>query len=641
MTVICGAPTRWRSVPAFCGQANYGYDGASRLASVSDGNGNSAAYSYVANSPLVGHIMFKRSSTTEMTTTNQYDYLNRLTSVSSTGGASGAVPVSFNYAYNSANQRTRSTLVDNSYWAYAYDALGQVTSGHKHWYDNSVAAGQQFDYAFDTIGNRQTTWEGGDASGANQRQANYTNNILNQITSRDAPGYIEVQGASIATNTVTVNGATAYRKWEYFRDELAVTNTSSPVWQNITVTNTSQFGASGYAYVPETPENYTYDQDGNLASDGRWTYTWDAENRLVWQTSFAGAPTGSKYQLNYTYDYQCRRVQKTVWTNNGSGYIASYTNRFLYDGWNVVAISDGYNNLLYTFTWGKDLSGTMQGAGGVGGLISMTVNSGSNAGTYFYCYDGNGNVASLVSASTGAIAAQYDYGPFGEVIRATGPMAKLNPFLFSTKYYDWETGLYYYGYRYYNPSTGTWPSRDPIGELGGKNLYGFVKNNPVSNADKFGFLPFCNGCTKHNEVIPLKVEWEIGTPDKTPGQIEGLQQALRGVENLGKADTILKLLDGNASILFPPPDLTQNTINDVLQFLEVNLFGRIKYKVCANLGPRFVFFGSDQWDWITETEGWDPSDKNTYHSGGDAVQDVSRFLETMEVAIKSKYPDSP
>ena len=129
----------------------------SRLASVSDGNGNSATYSYLANSPLVGQIVFASNMTTRMTTTNQYDYLNRLTSISSTGGASGAVPVSFNYAYNSANQRTRSTLVDNSYWAYAYDALGQVTSGHKHWSDNTVAAGQQFDYAFDTIGNRQTT----------------------------------------------------------------------------------------------------------------------------------------------------------------------------------------------------------------------------------------------------------------------------------------------------------------------------------------------------------------------------------------------------------------------------------------------------------------------------------------------------
>jgi RHS repeat-associated protein len=51
------------------------------------------------------------------------------------------------------------------------------------------------------------------------------------------------------------------------------------------------------------------------------------------------------------------------------------------------------------------------------------------------------------------ISANCNYGPFGEVIRATGPMAKVNPFMFATKYYDWETGLYYYGHRYYNPNT--------------------------------------------------------------------------------------------------------------------------------------------------------------------------------------------
>jgi RHS repeat-associated protein len=77
-------------------------------------------------------------------------------------------------------------------------------------------------------------------------------------------------------------------------------------------------------------------------------------------------------------------------------------------------------------------------------------------------------------------------GPFGEVIRATGPMAKVNPFMFSTKFYDWETGLYYFGYRYYNPSTGRWPSRDPMGEKGGLNLYLIVANCPVTDSDYLG-----------------------------------------------------------------------------------------------------------------------------------------------------------
>jgi RHS repeat-associated protein len=75
-------------------------------------------------------------------------------------------------------------------------------------------------------------------------------------------------------------------------------------------------------------------------------------------------------------------------------------------------------------------------------------------------------VMALVNAADGSVAARYEYGPFGELLRATGPVAKANPFRFSTKYQDEETGLVYYGYRYYDPSTGRWPNRDPLGEPG-------------------------------------------------------------------------------------------------------------------------------------------------------------------------------
>ncbi|MEI6782478.1 MAG: RHS repeat-associated core domain-containing protein, partial [Verrucomicrobiota bacterium] len=82
-------------------------------------------------------------------------------------------------------------------------------------------------------------------------------------------------------------------------------------------------------------------------------------------------------------------------------------------------------------------------------------------------------------------------GPFGEVIRATGPMAKTNPFRFSTKYQDDETDLLYYGYRYYNASTGRWLSRDPIAEKGGLNLCGFVGNDPIRRNDYLGLEALC------------------------------------------------------------------------------------------------------------------------------------------------------
>ena len=195
---------------------NYGYDNASRLQTVTDNTTNtpySATYSYLANSPLVSNIVFKQSSTTRMSRTNQWDYLNRLLSVSSAPSAASAL--SFAYSYNNANQRTRATLADNSYWLLNYDSLGQVTSGHKYWPDQTPVAGQQFDYAFDSIGNRTSTKAGGDQNGANQRAANYGANTLNQYTNRDVPAAFDVVGVGLATNAVTVNSQTAYRKGEY------------------------------------------------------------------------------------------------------------------------------------------------------------------------------------------------------------------------------------------------------------------------------------------------------------------------------------------------------------------------------------------------------------------------------------------
>ena len=162
-----------------------GYDAASRLSTVSDGS-NPATYSYVANSALVDHITFKRNSASVMTTSNKYDYLNRLTGKSSV--ASVASVVDFQYGYNAANQRTNVTLMDGSYWRYGYDALGQLTGSCKYFSDGTPCAGQQFAGTFDTIGNRTATQAGGDASGANLRAASYTNNVLNQIVQPGGAG---------------------------------------------------------------------------------------------------------------------------------------------------------------------------------------------------------------------------------------------------------------------------------------------------------------------------------------------------------------------------------------------------------------------------------------------------------------------
>ena len=118
----------------------------------------------------------------------------------------------------------------------------------------------------------------------------------------------------------------------------------------------------GYLFLPESPEGFSYDADGNQTGDGRWSMSWDAENRVTRIVSWDGLPTASKFSLDFTYDYFGRRIQKIVSTNNGSSYSGLYTNKFVYDGWNLVAILDGQSSIVYSFQWGSDLSGTFRGA---------------------------------------------------------------------------------------------------------------------------------------------------------------------------------------------------------------------------------------------------------------------------------------
>ena len=98
---------------------------------------------YVANSPLVSQIVFTNSGTTRMTTTKQYDFLNRLTTIQTLNPEQSTIN-SYNYQINAANQRTRANLADASYWVYGYDNLGQVISGKRVWQDGTPVAGQQY-----------------------------------------------------------------------------------------------------------------------------------------------------------------------------------------------------------------------------------------------------------------------------------------------------------------------------------------------------------------------------------------------------------------------------------------------------------------------------------------------------------------
>jgi len=396
-----------RSASASLHSAGYSYDEASRLRAVLSGQ-VSATYSYLANSPLVSQIAFTNNGVQRMVTSKQYDLLNRLENIKSV--PSSSAPLSFDYAYNLANQRTLRRETDASYWRYDYDSLGQVISGKKYWADGAPVAGQQFQYAFDDIGNRLATKAGGDENGANFRTNAYYPNLLNQYTSRTVPGAADIIGVSLATNTMTVNSLVPYRKGEYFRKELAVNNSSTALWTNITVAANGQTSVSGNIWVSRTPEAFGYDSDGNLVSDGRWNYGWDAENRLVAMTNRTAV--GPQQVLRFDYDVRGRRIRKQVWDNAAGTGNPTSDLRFVYDGWNLIDTLDSSLRLVNSYTWGLDLSGSIQGGGGVGGLlVASEISNGQVLNSYLPAFDGNGNMAALIKAGDGTESARYEYGP--------------------------------------------------------------------------------------------------------------------------------------------------------------------------------------------------------------------------------------
>ena len=240
--------------------------------------------------------------------------------------------------------------------------------------------------------------------------------------------------------------------------------------------------------------NPVYDADGNMTGDGTFAYAYDAENRLVLVTS--AAETNGAIRVLNAYDHRNRRIRKTVQRLNSSiapppsppvgmhEWETQETHTFVWDGNNIVLekveFADGTTR-TFEYFWGADKSGTEQGAGGVEGLLAVSM----DGVFYIPCYDHNGNIIVYVS-ETGSIAAQYTYDPYGNIIESSGPLADVFSFGFSTQYHDRDTGMVGYKRRFYRPDLGRWLNRDPIEEEGGENLYAFCRNNAIIYYDPNG-----------------------------------------------------------------------------------------------------------------------------------------------------------
>jgi RHS repeat-associated protein len=253
-----------------------------------------------------------------------------------------------------------------------------------------------------------------------------------------------------------------------------------------------------------------YDANGNLTNDGTRSFEYDAENQLT------NVYAAGQWRSSFRYDAFLRLRVKQEYAWQSSAWVLTNEVRYVYDGMEVVQERDGNNTPQVSYTRGNDLSGSLAGAGGIGGLLARTdmgllaVNDGHASALYHA--DGNGNITCLIQTN-GTVAARYSYDPFGRLLTLNGALADANVYRFSSKEWHANAGLYYYGYRFYSPERQRWLNRDPLSEPGfemlraapadvlgdGPNLYLFVGNSPLDEFDALGLARDCD--TEHIECF--------------------------------------------------------------------------------------------------------------------------------------------
>ena len=329
-------------------------------------------------------------------------------------------------------------------------------------------------------------------NGANQR-TNFTDTAASVQYSYDNIGQLKIAASSASTES---------RGYTY-----------DHAWNLNWLTN----NGSAYHFLPDSKNEltnaysatYTFDANGNVTSgtNGHTSYVYDDENRLIqwfWYAAGSGICSNGALRTDFSYDGLGRlrkRVEYSA-TNSapppgppgvpppdspGCSWSLGPETDYIYDGRRVIQERDGNNNLEVSYTLGPDLSGTLEGAGGIGGLLARSdqYSSGNPTRHNYYHADSGGNVTYMVNNSQG-LAASYRYDAFGNTISSSGTLAPFNVYRFSSKELHANSGMYHFLYRFYDPRLQRWLNRDPIGEEGGINLYGFVGNNPANEVDPFG-----------------------------------------------------------------------------------------------------------------------------------------------------------
>lgn len=484
------------------GNTSFLYDENGNLTALIDPMGNTTGFEYDLNDRLIRKIyadgkgvsfaydgagrLTSRTSARNLTTTFSYDQNDNLEMVNYPGGTPD---VTFTYdPYGRAVKRidgvgtalfaydkdSRLVSVDGP-WAndtitYQYDQMGRRAN-------LAIQGGQSLVYQYDAL-NRLTEIQADTKSykyvyaGVNPLVQSLTRpNGSKTIYQYDALKRLELISHRNAANAVLQEYGYTYNEQDQRSGETRTDGDPSfSLSSGLTLYDHNELNQVIHAATPEN--TFLYDEDGNMVQgytpDGYvFQAAYDAENRL--QTLQYTGSGGKVFKFQYLYSGNSALAEVKRYENN----VLTATTRNVGEGFLPLQERDGTNAVQRQYTWGLNMGG------GIGGLLHL-VQDGQD---YAYLYDGRGNVSALLNNSQ-AIAAAYAYDGYGNILSKSGALDQ--PIRFSTKAYDEKTGLSYYGYRFYSAGLGRWMTRDPLGEAGGINLYGFIQNNPVNLVDPYG-----------------------------------------------------------------------------------------------------------------------------------------------------------
>ena len=421
-----------------------------------------------------------------------------------------------NYSYNLNNKLIQKTYSDGTFAVFEYDNAGNMTyAGNSNIAYNMTydadnrnaqitdSSARNIQYQYDAAGNRTAliTPDG--------RTIIYSydfNNLLTGITTNLGAFTFGYDADNRRITRTLPNGTTVAYSYDAGSRLLgiqttkgaatidSVTYTLDNVGNRLTKSQPAVSNAYNYDEIYRLkqatptggtmpPEAYTYDEVGNRLTKVPDTspntnetvvYGYDDENRLTSVLITAGNKTK---QLSFAYDPFGRRISKTlikdeIGTDCTTPNVCPRTTNYVYDGQNII-LEYQNGSITARYTHGPN--------------IDEPLALEKNGQTYYYHADGLGSITGL-SDTTGSIVQTYSYDSFGNM-NQTGTITQ--PYTYTAREYDTETGMYFYRARYYDAKVGRFVTKDPIGFAGGINQYSYVKNNPLNYNDPSGEIQAC------------------------------------------------------------------------------------------------------------------------------------------------------